>query len=153
MKKLEFFIKPQVNPEIASYFERPFPDSLLEKGIGMTLPINLIQGIQELREYSKKKTKTVDKLYQQYGAINVLRQYPPIVCAIPNTNTKTTDFILLDGHHRVRRAPKFGCVQIPVIVISIETYAEYVREEVQKTATKLYRMAYIASKSFDQRMK
>lgn len=82
-------------------------------GVLKEFPISVLKGTQIIGEYDEKKTRGVDKAYRYYQSAfgdpkAFIEACPPLVCSVANPMTREVFVMILNGHHRIRRAGKFG---------------------------------------------
>lgn len=105
-------------------------------------PISVLRGTQERSNYRDNQLRSIDKAYkyftETYGhAEFFLRQNPPLVCTIQEKTRNIVNVLILNGHHRIRRAANAGISYIPCYEFSPEIAVYYVNllnQNVQFTA-------------------
>ena len=121
-------------------------ESILKSCRRVILPIEILLGVQKPNEYIGSKTARVLKSYKAYGATAVLNKYPPIICEVSNNGTSS--FFIVDGHHRIRLAPKFGIKSIPCLVIPSTKLAEIIRADHALLCSEYFSQAGVAMQGF-----
>jgi hypothetical protein len=118
------------------YFSKD-PNKSIEKIKGEILfvdaPHYCFFGTQPNTEYSRKKEVLIKRLLSTNGR-DFLTRHPVIATAVPINIDSPTDFyenpfdayrlVLLDGHHRVRFAPKYGILSVPTAILSLSQTAQ-----------------------------
>jgi len=92
-------------------------------GVRVELPRNYLQGTQDYGQYSDKKMRRIDKKLAENG-IDFLRHFPAIGCGLDNR--AGLDVVLIDAHHRVRRAGNFNLPVIPTLVLPLDAVVDLV---------------------------
>jgi hypothetical protein len=119
-------------------------------------------GTQPITEYSQKKETLVKRLLSTNGK-DFLTRCPVISTALPVNINSPNDFydnphdvyqlVLLDGHHRVRFAPKYGILSIPTTILSLSQTAEaYKIHSISKMNDILNRWTNETLASFSKKM-
>lgn len=142
------------------------PYDLLYDGINLTekigangqkliVPRTYLFGTQELSEYSQAKRKQVIREFEQHGE-KYMQENPVIV--LGHTFEKGIQLIIIDGHHRVRYAPKFGIVNIPCLIVDSKTLTAVINKtkdtniDPEEFSLKTLQNVANALNSFDQRI-
>lgn len=147
-------------------FEKYTPYDLLYNGINLAerigssgqrliIPRTFLFGTQELSEYSNAKREQVLAEFKRHGK-TYMRKNPVIV--LHSNFENGTQLIIVDGHHRVRYAPKYRITDIPCLVVSAETLTAIINEEKNTNITpaqfsaEMQQNAANALNSFDKRI-
>lgn len=99
-----------------------YPDEMglkeITAGLGtrMIIPQRYLFSRQGHDEYGQSKRKKVELEFKRNP--NYMEDNPVIVSILQYENS--TVIAIIDGHHRVRYAPKYGIKDIPCVVLSIE---------------------------------
>jgi hypothetical protein len=125
------------------------------KGYRLLIPRAYLFGTQELTEYSQAKRKQIlaefEKDQDQY-----MHNNPVIVLA--NSFENGIQLIIIDGHHRVRYAPKFGINNIPCLIVDPKTLISIINSEkgtsmsTEEFTSRIEQNVADALNSFDQKI-
>lgn len=117
------------------YFSRD-PNKLVEKIDGQitiaSVSLDCFSPTQRFDEFLIKKEKRVKSHFEEEG-IEFMQKWPVIACALPVTFNNDPDFdknpnglyyiTTLDGHHRIRYAPKYRIFVAPTIILTLSQTA------------------------------
>ncbi|HZJ18703.1 MAG TPA: hypothetical protein VFD45_03755 [Patescibacteria group bacterium] len=107
-------------------------ENIGSKGKRFVISRSYLFGTQELSEYSQAKRRQVLAEFEIDGRDYMLKN-PVIV--LSNSFANGIQLIIIDGHHRVRYAPKFEITDIPCLIIDAETLTSVINEEKGTTLT------------------
>lgn len=102
---------PHDAPEVRNYYE------LIAQLPIVGMPIQNLWGRQLPSEYTSHKFKAIDRHLKEEG-ISYLLRYPIVTVKVLCRAGNPMD-IIYDGHHRARRAPRYGIHVIPAVSMSM----------------------------------
>ncbi len=114
----------------------------------LIVPSLYLHGRQTPSEYRSASTKHVDEELSKHG-FHFLLTNPINLCIMPCENGLIP--VILDGHHRVRRAPKFGITNIPAFIYSLEETAQFLHMKTSDVSEEFSHQIIVAISEFSRK--
>jgi len=107
-----------------------------------------LYGTQTINEYDHTRLQRVKRNVKINP--NFYIDNPIILCLLPDNNETTV--VIIDGHHRVRSAPKFDIVHIPALIYTLEAISQIKGRPVESLEMEYRRDLALTVEDFSQRI-